>query len=162
MIDRRTLLLRSNRALGSSLLENNLISIEDLEFANKKLLEIIQAGDFKQASILNILAFEMKKIEEAVLIDFIMENDGVGLIDLKNYDVTKGVGATLDYNMCWATWTLPFNFIDNIYFVATSYYLSLPVRKYWTLVLGENIIWYAINISSLSEALERLGNTESE
>ena len=45
MSEHRPLLMRSNRLLGSALIEHNLVKFEDLESANERLLEIAASGD---------------------------------------------------------------------------------------------------------------------
>jgi hypothetical protein len=40
--------------------------------------------------------------------------------------------------------------------LATCYYMSAPVIKYWEELLDGRLIWYGTTISSLSRALERI------
>ncbi|MEM8548068.1 MAG: TRAP transporter TatT component family protein [Pseudomonadota bacterium] len=75
MSEQRPLILRSNRFLGSALIERGLVTAEDLEVANEKLLETIQAGDIRGASLLNILIYEQKALDEALLLDSLVEGD---------------------------------------------------------------------------------------
>lgn len=166
----RPLLLRGNRFLGSALVNANLITIDHLEEANQKLLDIINTENLKQASILNILSFDMNVLDEPELIHYTVENNPVGLIDLSHYNLARGFDNTLDLPLCWATWTIPFERLDGIYSVATAYYLSKPIVEYWENALDGHIMWYACSLKSLSEALQRVdqlmialeNNTEAE
>ena len=156
MIKYRSILLRSNRVLGASLVDNNLIKVEDLEVANQKLLQMIQAENFKQASILNILMYDLKVITEATLINHLDDTCPLGLVDLANYDLEKGFKKEgIDLQLCWATWTLPFDHIEDFYFLATTYYLSPPTIKFWEDKLEGHLLWYATTIRSITEALNR-------
>ena len=49
MSEYRPLLMRSNRLLGSALIEHNLVKFEDLEAANERLLEIATTGDLRHS-----------------------------------------------------------------------------------------------------------------
>ena len=152
----RPLLLRGNRFLGSALVNANIITIDQLEEANQKLLDIINGESLKQASILNILSFEMNVLNEPELIAHTVENHEVGLIDLTHYNLSRGFDNTLELPLCWATWTLPFDKLDGVYSVATAYYLSKPIVEYWEQKLGGYVLWYACSLKSLSDALQRI------
>ena len=60
MSEHRPLLMRSNRLLGSALIEHNLVKFEDLEAANERLLEIATTGDLRRSSVLSVLVYEKK------------------------------------------------------------------------------------------------------
>jgi len=153
--ERRPLILRSNRFLGSALLERNLIKVEDLEAANEKLLEHVQNGDMRAANLLNILLFDLKVIDENVLIDSVTEDEDVGLIDLAHYDMAKFREINADIELCYATYTVPFDKVEDFTMIATSYYLSKPTVHYWEETIGGNIIWYLCSVASIAEAIER-------
>ena len=40
----RSLLMRANRLMGAALVERNLVKIEELEQANERLLQLVEAG----------------------------------------------------------------------------------------------------------------------
>lgn len=122
MVEQRPLILRSNRFLGSALVERGLVTSEDLEAANEKLLETIQSGDMRGASLLNILIYELKALDEAQLIDSLVEIDEVSLVDLSNYDLARFRDYKLDRDLCWATYTIPFDRVEDFNMVATGYY----------------------------------------
>lgn len=162
MLEQRPLVLRSNRFLGAALLERGLVTNEDLETANEKLLEIVQAGDLHGASLMNILVFDLKALDEAALIDSLMEQDDVSLIDLANYDLAKFRDMRVNTDLCWATFTMPFDRVEDFYMVATGYYLSEPAKQFWAEQLEGKIIWYVASIASIAEALERATSEKSE
>lgn len=153
--ERRPLILRSNRFLGSALLERNLIKVEDLEAANEKLLEHVQNGDMRAANLLNILLYDLKSIDESSLVEAVTEDENIGLIDLAHYDMAKFREINADIELCYATYTVPFDRVEDFTMVATAYYLSRPTVQYWEETIGGNIIWYICSVASIAEAIER-------
>ena len=83
----RSIVMRANRLLGASLVDHNLIKLEDLENANGRLLEVIASEQTRQMTVLGILAYEMKVVKEDDLLQFLVDTEGIGLVDLRNYDV---------------------------------------------------------------------------
>jgi len=156
MSEHRTLLMRANRLLGASLVEANLVKIEDLEAANERLLELLQGEAERQATLLGVLLYEKKVLSEDDLLHHLVENDGIGLIDLRTYDVSDEFKKNVDLGPCWATWTIPFDKEEDCTFVATAYYLSPAVRTYWEKQLGGNILWYGTTLEIISDYLEKL------
>ncbi len=156
MKEYRPLILRSNRFLGSTLVNKNLIKVEDLENANQKLLEIVQADNLKGASLLNILFFNLRTVEESAVINSVLDEHHLGLIDLANYDLSNTAPADVDVDLCWATWTVPFDRVDKFTFLATAYYLSQPSIKAWEDKIQGPIIWYVSSLSSISNAIQIL------
>ena len=156
MQQHRALILRSNRFLGSSFVDKGLISVTDLEAANEKFMEAIQSADLKRASILSSLLYELKVLDEVKLIEHIVDEQGVGLIDLRQCSLRSPGELNFDISLCWATSTIPFDKVEDYYFVATCYYLSAPVVKQWNEMLGNKVIWYATTNAAMSEALEKL------
>lgn len=164
--ERRPLILRSNRFIGSALMERGLITIENLEAANEKLLELVQRGDMRSANLLNILLLDLKCVDESALIEAAIDGDEVpGLVDLTCYDMQKFREFSVDIELCYATYTVPFDRVEDFVMVATSYYLSKPNIQYWEEALGGNVIWYVSSVASVASALERaaqLDSTEGE
>jgi hypothetical protein len=152
----RSLLMRANRLLGANLVEANLVKIENLETANERLLELIALGDFRKSSVLAILAYELQVVQESDVLQHVMDEFGVGIVDLRSYDVPEEVRAKTDLNVSWATWTIPFDCEDGIYFVATAYYLSPAVRTYWEKLLGATVVWYCSSLELVAEYIEKL------
>ena len=152
----RPLLMRANRLLGASLVEANLIKIENLEAANERLLELIATGDYRKSSVLAILAYELQVVHEAEVLQHVMDELGVGIVDLRSYDVPEDLRSTTDLNACWATWTIPFDHEEGVYFVATAYYLSPAVRSYWEKQLGGPVVWYCSNLEIIADYIEKL------
>ena len=138
------------------MVENGLISTEDLNTANRILIDLVEEGNLKSACLMSILLDELKVLKESDVINHIVENFNTGLIDLQNYDLEKSVDPGLNLGACWSTWTLPFNKEENFHFVTTAYYLSAPVLKYWKGVLGGNLVWYISPLKSIYEALGRI------
>lgn len=162
MIANRPLILRSNRFLGSALIDRGLIRNEDLEASNEKLLGAIQKGDMRSANLLNILLYDLKCLDETALIDLIVEDSGLGLIDLANYDVSYLAGTGVDIDLCWATFTIPFDQVEGFTMVATAYYMSKPTVAHWEEYFGGEVIWYLASVASIAEALERVQSVKSK
>lgn len=154
--ENRSLLMRANRLLGANLVESNLVKIEHLEAANERLLELISTGDHRKSTVLGILAYELQVVNESDVLRHVVDEHGLGLVDLRSYDVPEDLRNSLDTGVCWSTWTLPFDREEDIHFVAMAYYLSPAVRLFWEKQLGGTIIWYATTMEMLSDYLERL------
>jgi hypothetical protein len=156
MAENRPLLMRVNRLLGAALVEHNLVKIENLEAANERLLEAVTAGDRRKSSVLAILAYEMKVVKEEDVLQHLVETEGVGLVDLHNYEMPDEMRKTIDTADCWATWTLPFDQEENFHFVATAHLLSPAVRAHWQKKLGGQILWYATTLEVIADGLEKI------
>jgi hypothetical protein len=154
--EHRQLSMRSNRLLGAGLVEANLVKIEDLEKANEKLLEIMQADQPRQSTVLGILAYQMKVIREEDLLLHVSENEGTGLVDLKGYDVPDEVKKATDIPTCWATWSVPFDHDEDFHFIATAYYLSPAVRSFWEKQYSGPILWFGSTLEVIADYLEKL------
>jgi hypothetical protein len=154
--EHRSLLMRANRLLGSALVEHNLIRIEDLEKANERLLEVLAANQTRQSTVLGILAYEMKVVREDDVLQHAVETEGVGLVDLRNYDTSDEIKKALDVGACWSTWSVPFDREEEFYFIATAYYLSPAVRSFWEKQFGAQIVWYGTTLDVIADYLEKL------
>ena len=155
MQEHRALILRSNRFLGSALVERGLVSTDDLESANEKFMEAIQASELRRASILSTLLFESKALEEQLLAHLVDE-EALGMIDLTHIDLRSLRPMNVETSLCWATSTIPFDKIENTYMLATCYWLSGPVVKHWEDLLDGRIIWYGTSTNSMTWALEQI------
>src|SRR5882757_1856254 len=129
--EHRSLMMRANRLLGANLVEQNLVKIEHLEAANERLLEAVASNNVRQSSVLTILAYEMNVVKEDDVLHHLVEDHGLGLIELRNYEGSEELKKKLDTGPCWATWTVPFDKDEDFYFIATAYYMSPAVRTYW-------------------------------
>src|SRR6187431_3108738 len=158
----RPLLMRANRLLGSALIENNLVKFEDLEAANERLLEIAAGGHVRQSSVLGILVYEKKVLREEDVLHHVVDDHGVGVVDLRGYEVPEEVKKELDLDACWATWSVPFDREEDFHFVATAYYLSPAVRTFWEKKLGGQIIWQATTMDIIADFLDRMQAERNE
>lgn len=147
--------MRANRLLGANLVEHNLVKIEDLELANEKLIEIVASEQPRQSTILGILAYDMKVIKEDDVLHHIVETDGVGLVDLRDYEVPDDLKKDLDVGASWATWSVPFDREEDFTFVATAYYLSPAVRNFWEKQVGGHILWFGTTLEGIADYLEK-------
>mgnify|MGYP000482753244 CR=1 FL=1 len=159
--ENRALVLRSNRFLANRLSEVGLVTDDDINEANQKLLEAIEAGNPRQVSILNSLIFELKRLDEKDYIDFVLNECQVGLIALRNYRIRPMGNEMNDPDVCWATWTVPFDRVGDYYLVATAYYPSKPVIEHWEKIADMPIIWYGATIQGITESIDRLTRDET-
>lgn len=153
--EHRPLLMRANRLLGAALVEQNLVKIEDLESANEKLIELVSGDQPRQSTILGILAYDLKVLKEDDVLHHIVETDGVGLVDLRDYEIPDDLKKHTDVGACWATWSIPFDREEEFWFVATAYYLSPAVRTFWEKQLGGPILWFGTTLEVVAEYLEK-------
>lgn len=138
-------------------MNKGLLSSADLDAANEKFMEAIRSPDLlKNASILTSLLYDLKVLDEARLLDHIVEEYGIGLIDLNQVQLRSLPSTELDLSLCWASSTIPFDKVEETYMVATCYYLSAPVVKHWEELLNGKVLWYATSMASMSRGLERL------
>jgi hypothetical protein len=151
----RPLLMRANRLLGAHLAESNLVKLEDLEVANERLLERIDAGQPRQTTVLGLLAYDLKVLREDDVLQHAVDSDGIGLVDLRRYDVPEDVKRALDPASCWATWTVPFDREEDFHFLATAYYLSPAVRAFWEKQCGGPILWFGTTLEGIADFLEK-------
>jgi hypothetical protein len=156
MAENRPLLMRVNRLLGAALVEHNLVKIENLEAANERLLEAVTSGDRRKTSVLAVLAYELKVVKEEDVLQHLVDSEGVGLVDLHNYEMPDDLRKSIDTADCWATWTLPFDQEENFHFVATAHLLSPAVRAHWEKKLGGQILWYATTLDVIADSLEKI------
>lgn len=148
--------MRANRLLGANLVEANLVKIEHLEQANEKLLEIVAREQPRQSTVLGILAYDMKVLREEDVLQHLVENEGIGLVDLRHYDVADEVKKTIDPATCWATWSVPFDREEDFHFMATAYYPSPAVRTHWEKQLQGPILWFGTTLGSIADYLDKL------
>ena len=152
----RSLLMRANRLLGASMVESNLITVDQLESANERLLELIATGAPRQCTLLGVLAYDLKFITEEDVLHHCVDEHNIGLVDLRSYEGSEELRAGLVFPACWATWTVPFDRDEDFTFVATAYYLSPAVRAFWEKQLGGQIVWYGATLDNIAESIERL------
>ncbi|MCG8528199.1 MAG: hypothetical protein MI748_17595 [Opitutales bacterium] len=155
------LILRSNRHLTTLLLENQLVSNEIIEQANSRLLQNLQSGKSKYASILSILIYELNAMEQSRWINLLVDKYKMGLIALDNIDLSKAPTEGIDIEMCWASMTVPFSTIGKATCLATCYFVSKPIQEYWEEQF-EKILWYTTSVQSMSDALDSFAQPETE
>lgn len=156
MSEFRPIIMRSNRSLGAALVEKNLISVEQLEAATERLLQVIDQGIDREACLLRVLLHDTHALTEDGLLEHLVEDLSIGLLDLREIDLHDDIKSHLETGMCWATWTVPFDKDEDITYVASAYYLSPAVRQFWEKQLAGPIIWFGTTLESVAEFLEKL------
>ncbi len=155
MASLKPLIMRSNRLLGASLVERGLVSIEALDAANERFLELLSnATGEMRLSLLSILINEKQSLQEGKLIEHLVEEEGLGIIDVRNMEVPEELASAIDRAECWATWTVPFDLVEDTRYIATAYYMSPAVRTFWEQKFPGNIVWFAAPLETISDYLE--------
>ena len=155
MANLKPLIMRSNRLLGATLVEQGLVSIDDLDEANDRLLELMSADSGNaRVSLLSIMINEKRCLDEGRLLEKIVDDYLLGLIDPANIEFSESIQATLKVEECWATLTVPFDHVENTWYLATAYYLSPAVRSFWEDKIQGNVVWFASTVESISDFLE--------
>ncbi len=152
-------MMRSNRLMGAALVEHNLVKIEDLDGANERLLEIVAQDQARQNTVLGILAYEMKAVREEDVLQYLVDRQGGGAIDLRQYEVPEDYQKGIDAGACWATWSVPFDRVEDFHFVASAYALSPAVQKYWKSQLDGPIMWFGTTLEGIADYLEKHEST---
>jgi hypothetical protein len=132
------------------------VKLEDLEPANERLLSLADTELPRQCTVLGVLAYEMKVLREEDVLQHIVDNEGVGLVDLGNYDTMEDLKKTLDIDACWATWSVPFDREEDFHLIATAYYLSPAVRTFWEKQCNGPILWFGTTLEGIADHLEKL------
>ena len=156
----RPQLMRANRLLGAALVAAGLVSVEQLEAANERLVELLRENNDRRASLLGVLTRETGALSEEKLLLYQTGAHDIGIVDLRTYDVPGDFRKPADPAACWATWTVPFDHEEDCTFVATAYYLSPAVRDYWEKRLG-HILWYAAPLAVITGFLEKTEEAEA-
>ena len=159
--EHRSLLMNANRRLGAALVDHNLVKIEDLEAANERLLEIVATNQPRQSTVLGILAYEMKVVREDDVLTHLVETESIGLVDLREYEVSEDLKNTMDRGAAWATWSVPFDQEEDFTFIATAYYLSAAVRNYWEKQFTGPVLWFGTTLEGIADFLERIEGESS-
>ena len=143
-----SLLIKSNRVLGTRLVEAGLTTSEEMDAANELFISRAREKDLKRASLLRILIFDSQTLKEESLLDHQLEHHPVGAVMLENYNIDEVLLLQQPLEFMRASWTMPIDFVNDRWFVATAYYLSDPVRKFWEERLEGRISWF---VSSLNQ-----------
>ncbi len=156
MSEFRPIIMRSNRLLGAALVEANLISIEDLEAGNEKLLQNLDQAADREICLLHVLLNDTQSLNEQHLLEHMVEEMSLGLVDLREVDMNDDLKMRLEPDMCWATWSVPFDRDEDVSYVASAYAMSAAVRQHWEKQLGGPVIWFGTTLAIVGEFLEKL------
>ena len=162
-MERKTssLLIKSNRVLGTRLVEADLVSVEDMDRANESFIELARAKDIRRASMLRVLVYDMQCLKEESLLDYQLEKFSIGAVMLGNYKVDEELLAQQPLELMRASWTMPIDRVNGRWFLATAYYMSDIVRQFWEERLEGRISWYVSSLSQLESIFESLAEKEA-
>ncbi len=152
----RPIIMRSNRLLGAALVERNLITVEQLNDATERFLQVLDTAPELDASLLSVLLNETRAFSEEAMLEYLVDDVQIGLIDVRDIDFNDDLKLHLRTGPCRATWSVPFDRDEDVHFIASAYYLSPAVRQYWEKQLGGSIIWFGSTMESIRDFLEKL------
>ena len=158
----RSLMIKSNRVLGTRLVEAGLTSVDNMDKANEAFIRIARTDDLRKASLLRIMIYDHQTISEEQLLDYQLENCAAGAVMLENYNLNQDIYDDIPLELMRASWTLPIDRVGNRWFVATCYYLSDVVRQFWEEKLEGRINWYVTTMSQLEKEFEARAAAEAE
>lgn len=148
------LILRANRFLGAALVEAEMINFGDLEQASEFLLERLQSKDLSRTNVIAILQTDLRALNENDLIRLQVEQHNLSLFNVALSPPV--VHPSIQKNVCWATWTVPYDEQEGIWFLASAYYLSKPVRDFWEKRLDAPIEWSVAECRQIAEAIAKI------
>ncbi len=138
------------------MVEKGLVSIDDLDEANDRLLELMSTdSNTVQVNLLSILVGEKQSVNENELLELLVEEYGLGLVDVRDVEYPDSLKKGLDTKACWATLTVPFDHVEDTTYLASAYYLSPAARSHWEEKLEGHVVWYAATVESLSDFLDK-------
>ena len=152
-VNLQPLILRANRFLGATLVDIEMISFSDLEQASEFLLERLQTKDLSKASLISILQ-ELKVLDENALIRYQVDEHKLGVFDASS--VPPVDQPEIKPEVCWATWTVPYDFQEGMWFMASAYYMSKPAREFWEKRLSAPIEWCVSESRQIAQAIGKL------
>jgi hypothetical protein len=95
-------------------------------------------------------------VKEDDILHHLVEDHGLGLIDLRTYESSEELKKKMDFGACWATWSVPFDKEEDFYFIATAYYMSPAVRTFWEKQFDGHVLWYGTTLECVADHLERV------
>jgi hypothetical protein len=135
------------------------VSVDELERATGRLLELTARGEPRECTLLGVLAHELKVVSEAEVLRRSVEADGIGLVELRALEVPEELRKEFDPAECWATWTVPFDREAGITCLASAYHLSPAVRAHWEKRAGGTVLWYGTTLGDIAEHLARFASS---
>ncbi len=157
-----SLLIKSNRILGTRIMEAGLCSLEDMDAANETFISFARAKDIKRASLLRVLIYDNQTLKEESILDYQLGKYPVGAVMLENYQLQKDLLEAQPLELMRASWTLPLDHVNGRWFLATAYYMSDIVRKFWEDRLEGRLTWYISSLGQLEMTLDALSQKEAE
>lgn len=151
-----SLLLKSNRVLGTRLVDAGLTSPEHMDEANEVFIQRARERNLKRASLLRILIFDNQTLREESLLDHQLEHFPVGALMLDSYHVDEVLLEQHPVEFYRASWSLPVDLVNDRWFVTTAYYMSDIVRSFWEERLEGRVSWSITPLGQMEEAISRL------
>lgn len=156
-----SLLIKSNRVLGTRLVESGLVGLEVMDAANETFIELARAKDLRRASLLRILLFEEQTLREEQLLDYQIQQYHIGAVMLENYVLDPVLIEQQPLEIMCASWTLPIDFSNDRWFLATAYYMSDVVRKFWEDRLEGRVTWLISPLQQFEKVFDELEVAQS-
>ncbi len=142
------------------LIRLRLVESKMVDQAKTQMANHLEQGEIKNACLLKILTWDLKLLEEKRVLDYQIEKFNLGFCDITNFDIDRDELPEFKLRECWASMSLPIDFMSEVFFVATAHYLSSDVISHWETRLCRDIVWFVADLSSLTLALETLEREE--
>ncbi len=155
-------MIKSNRVLGTRLVEAGLTTVDDMDKANEVFISLARSGDVRRASLLRIMIYDHQSITEESLLDYQLEHCPVGAVMLENYNLEEELYADIPLELMRASWTLPIDKVGGRWFLASCYYLSDVVKEFWEEKLQARINWYVTTMGQLEREFDVRAAAEEE
>ncbi len=155
MSEHRPIIMRCNRSLGAALVEANLITVEQLEDANEKLLHIMEKGSDKEICLLDILLHQTNALTIEDLFNHLVEERRVALLDPREIEINDDLKLSLTPGECWATWSVPFDRDEDVVSIVSAYAVCPAVRQHWEKRFGGTIVWFAATLDAVGDFLDK-------
>lgn len=150
------LLMKANRSLGAHLVQEGLISAENLAEANDLFLKKLRSDNAEEASLLDSLIYGLQVLPEQVLVHHQVETVGLDFLPLSNYMVQMHWVKKDLLRPCMYTRTVPIDQMEDITFLCTAYYLSPTVRQFWEARFGGSCLWFVSTLEEIEKVVYRL------
>ena len=149
-----------NEQMGEEFIRLRLSKSEIVDQAKTQMAAYLEQGEIRNACLLKILTWDLKLVEEKKILDYQIEEFNLGFCNITNYKIDRNELPEFRLRECWASMSLPFDFLAEVFFVATAHYLSSEVIAHWENRLCRDIVWFVADLSSLTLTLETLEREE--
>ena len=148
--------MKANRSLGAHLVQDGLVTADQLGEANELFLQKLRSDDADEASLLHSLIYGLQAIPEKVLIHHQVETLGMDFLPLANYMVQMHWVRRELLRPCMFTRTVAIDQMEDITFLCSAYYMSPTVRHFWESQFKGTCLWFISSLEEIEKVVYRL------